>query len=556
MDLDIKFSDGTDFSNLDIPGLLAIFEQLIEAEDKTEMHKNAETIKSHFYKLLKKEQETDSISEEEEAFKKLYARYKVLKADLLRNIELQKERNLEEKLSIIEGIKALLEKQEDVNHTFPEFRALQLHWKEVGPVPLSRTKDIWETYQYYVEKFYDYVKINNELRDLDFKRNLEIKEKLCERAEELVDEPNIVSAFHKLQKLHEEWRETGPIARHLREPMWERFKASTTAINLRHQKHFEEQKKEQRNNLEKKLILCEKAEAIASVTAEDDINWNKQAKELEALQKEWRSIGFATKKENQKVYDRFRAACDTFYGQKREFYIDFKKEMHDNLARKTALCEQAEALNMSDDWRRTTDQLIHLQKQWKEIGPVPRKQADVVWKRFRSACDVFFTRKAEHFSKQDAAYEENLKLKETILGELAAYTPGKDERQEARLKMFQNRWAAIGFVPVKDKDRVQEEFRELINKHFGHLDPFAEEKRGSYRRSRGHFEETRSGRDKYIQRFRQLESDIAVWENNMGFFAKSKNADKILEDTRKKIEEARHELAGLEEKIKQIDNNE
>ena len=271
-------------------------------------------------------------------------------------------------------------------------------------------------------KIYDYVKINNELRDLDFKRNLEIKEKLCERAEELVDEPNIVSAFHKLQKLHEEWRETGPIARHLREPMWERFKASTTAINLRHQKHFEEQKKEQRNNLEKKLILCEKAEAIASVTAEDDINWNKQAKELEALQKEWRSIGFATKKENQKVYDRFRAACDTFYGQKREFYIDFKKEMHDNLARKTALCEQAEALNMSDDWRRTTDQLIHLQKQWKEIGPVPRKQADVVWKRFRSACDVF-TRKAEHFSKQDAAYEENLKLKETILSELAAYTP-------------------------------------------------------------------------------------------------------------------------------------
>ena len=261
-----------------------------------------------------------------------------------------------------------------------------------------------------------------------------------------------------------------------------------------------------------------------------------------------------TKKENQKVYDRFRAACDTFYGQKREFYIDFKKEMHDNLARKTALCEQAEALNMSDDWRRTTDQLIHLQKQWKEIGPVPRKQADVVWKRFRSACDVFFTRKAEHFSKQDAAYEENLKLKETILSELAAYTPGKDERHEARLKMFQNRWAAIGFVPVKDKDRVQEEFKELINKHFGHLDPFAEEKRGSYRRSRGHFEETRSGRDNTYNVFaswnRTLPSGKIIW-----IFAKSKmliRSWKIHE----KIEEARHELAGLEEKIKQIDNNE
>ncbi len=595
MDPDIKYSDSTDFSNLDISGLLSVFEQLIEAEDKTEMHKHAETIKSHFYKLLKKEKETPAEASaetlieapaeasaktptetpeetpeetpaekpeetpadaQEEAFKKLYARYKVLRADLLRNIELQKERNLEEKLSIIEGIKALLEKQEDINHTFPEFRALQLHWKEVGPVPLSRTKEVWETYQHYVEKFYDYVKINNELRDLDFKRNLEIKEKLCERAEELVDEPNIVSAFHKLQKLHEEWRETGPIARNLREPMWERFKTSTTAINIRHQKHFEEQKKEQRQNLEQKLSLCEKAEAIVALIDQEGVNWNKKAKELEALQKEWRSIGFATKKENQRVYDRFRAACDTFYGEKREFYADFKKEMQDNLERKTALCEQAEALNMSDDWRRTTDQLIHLQKQWKEIGPVPRKQADIIWKRFRSACDVFFTRKADHFSKQDASYEANLKAKEAILKELESFVPGNESQHASQLRTFQSRWNAIGFVPIKQKDTVQNKYKEQIIKHFGHLDPFSAEKRGSYRRSRGHYDEARSGRDKHIQRFRQLESEIAVWENNMGFFAKSKNADKILADTRKKIEEARLELAELEEKIKQIDSNE
>lgn len=556
----------TDFTSMSIPELLGVFEQLIEAEDKTEMHKNAETIKSCFYKLLKKDQPTPEPGEEapektqesaeEAAFKKLYARYKVLRADLLRNIEQQKERNLEEKLSIIEGIKALLDKQEDINHTFPEFRALQLHWKEVGPVPLSRTKDIWETYQHYVEKFYDYVKINNELRDLDFKRNQEIKEKLCERAEALEEEPNVVSAFHKLQKLHEEWRETGPIARHLRESMWERFKKSTTAINIRHQEHFEEQKKDQRKNLEEKLVLCEKAEAIAEKADDDGVNWNKNAKEMEALQKEWRTIGFATKKENQKVYDRFRAACDKFYGQKREFYTDFKKEMQDNLVHKTALCEQAESINMSDDWRRTTDQLIHLQKQWKEIGPVPRKQADAIWKRFRSACDVFFTRKSEHFSQQDASYEDNLKAKEALIAELESLDPTTAGDPAALLREFQNRWGQIGFVPVKEKEKINNAYKNAINKHFGHLNPGSSEKRGGYRSNRGRSDEPRSGRDKFIQRFRQLESEIAVWENNMGFFAKSKNADKIIADTCRKIEAARKELGELEEKIKQIESNE
>lgn len=556
----------TDFTSMSIPELLGVFEQLIEAEDKTEMHKNAETIKSCFYKLLKKDQPTPEPGEEapektqesaeEAAFKKLYARYKVLRADLLRNIEQQKERNLEEKLSIIEGIKALLDKQEDINHTFPEFRSLQLHWKEVGPVPLSRTKDIWETYQHYVEKFYDYVKINNELRDLDFKRNQEIKEKLCERAEALEEEPNVVSAFHKLQKLHEEWRETGPIARHLRESMWERFKKSTTAINIRHQEHFEEQKKDQRKNLEEKLVLCEKAEAIAEKADDDGVNWNKNAKEMEALQKEWRTIGFATKKENQKVYDRFRAACDKFYGQKREFYTDFKKEMQDNLVHKTALCEQAESINMSDDWRRTTDQLIHLQKQWKEIGPVPRKQADAIWKRFRSACDVFFTRKSEHFSQQDASYEDNLKAKEALIAELESLDPTTAGDPAALLREFQNRWGQIGFVPVKEKEKINNAYKNAINKHFGHLNPGSSEKRGGYRSNRGRSDEPRSGRDKFIQRFRQLESEIAVWENNMGFFAKSKNADKIIADTCRKIEAARKELGELEEKIKQIESNE
>jgi hypothetical protein len=546
--------------------LLAEFEKLIEAEDKTEMHKNADIIKSCFYKLLRKDQPAENgdtpaevqvqESPEETAFKQLYARYKVLRADLLRSIEQQKERNLEEKLAIIDSIKELLDKQEDINHTFPEFRALQLHWKEVGPVPITRTKDIWETYQHYVEKFYDYVKINKELRDLDFKRNLEIKEKLCEKAALLVDEPNVVSAFHKLQKLHEEWRETGPIDRELRETMWERFKLSTTAINKKHQEYFEEQKKHQRENLEAKLLLCEKAEKIVGFIENDEINWNKRARELEDLQKEWRSIGFATKKENQKVYDRFRAACDKFYGEKRDFYAKFKHEMQENLAQKTSLCEQAEAVNMSDDWRRTTDQLIHFQKQWKEIGPVPRKQAEAIWKRFRSACDIFFTRKAEHFSKLESSFEDNLAKKEALLGELEVFDPSSVNDLQGALRDFQARWNQIGFVPIKEKDTVQTKYKNLINKHFGHLNPGFSEKRSNVRQGKRRFSESHSEHDKLIQRFRQLESEITVWENNMGFFAKSKNADKIIADTCKKIDEAKSELKELEEKIKQIENNE
>jgi hypothetical protein len=555
-----------DYSTLSMAELLAEFEKLIEAEDKTEMHKNADIIKSCFYKLLRKDQPAENgdtpaevqvqESPEETAFKQLYARYKVLRADLLRSIEQQKERNLEEKLAIIDSIKELLDKQEDINHTFPEFRALQLHWKEVGPVPITRTKDIWETYQHYVEKFYDYVKINKELRDLDFKRNLEIKEKLCEKAALLVDEPNVVSAFHKLQKLHEEWRETGPIDRELRETMWERFKLSTTAINKKHQEYFEEQKKHQRENLEAKLLLCEKAEKIVGFIENDEINWNKRARELEDLQKEWRSIGFATKKENQKVYDRFRAACDKFYGEKRDFYAKFKHEMQENLAQKTALCEQAEAVNMSDDWRRTTDQLIHFQKQWKEIGPVPRKQAEAIWKRFRSACDIFFTRKAEHFSKLESSFEDNLAKKEALLGELEVFDPSSVNDLQGALRDFQAHWNQIGFVPIKEKDTVQTKYKNLINKHFGHLNPGFSEKRSNVRQGKRRFSESHSEHDKLIQRFRQLESEITVWENNMGFFAKSKNADKIIADTCKKIDEAKSELKELEEKIKQIENNE
>lgn len=557
-----------DYSELSVQELLAEFERLIEAEDKSELHKNAEIIKTCFYKQVlknKPEAEEESAEETEEAeakpetteeitFKRLYARYKVLRADLMRNLEQQKEKNLEDKLAIIEGIKELLEKQEDINHTFPEFRALQLRWKEVGPVPLARTKDVWESYQHCVEKFYDYVKINNELRDLDFKHNLELKEQICEKAEALVNEPGIISAFHKLQKLHEEWREIGPIARDLREQVWDRFKVATTAINKRHQEYFEEQKLKQKENLDGKTVICEKAEAIANEPVEDGNQWNAKAKAMEDLQKEWRTIGFASKKENQRIYDRFRAACDKFYNAKRDYYSGFKNEMQDNMAKKVALCEQAEALNQSDDWRKTTDQLIALQKQWKEIGPVPRKQAEAVWKRFRAACDDFFTRKSKHFSGVDANYEENLAAKEALIKDIEEFSTEGVDDIAAVIKDFQAKWNAIGFVPIKDKERIQAAYKAAMDKHFGQMRAsHSYERRSSSRNNRGRVDDVRSGRDKLIQRFRQLESDITVWENNMGFFAKSKNADKILADTCKKIEQAKAELVELEEKIKQFD---
>ncbi len=557
-----------DYTTFTEKELLAEFERLIEADDKTELHKNAETIKSCFYKLLlknKPDEDEAPVEEgpaevakaettEEITFKRLYARYKVLRADLMRNLEQQKEKNLEDKLAIIEGIKELLEKQEDINYTFPEFRSLQLRWKEVGPVPLVRTKDVWESYQHCVEKFYDYVKINNELRDLDFKHNLELKEQICGKAEALVEEPGIISAFHKLQKLHEEWREIGPIARELREQVWDRFKAATTAINKRHQEYFEEQKLKQKDNLDAKSTICEKAEAIANEPVEDGSQWNTRAKAMEALQEEWRTIGFASKKDNQRIYDRFRAACDKFYNAKRDYYSGFKNEMRDNMAKKVSLCEQAEALMQSDDWRKTTDQLIALQKQWKEVGPVPRKQAEAVWKRFRVACDDFFTRKSKHFSGVDANYEENLAAKEALIKEIEAFSSEGAEDIAAVIKDFQAKWNAIGFVPIKEKERIQAAYKAAMDKHFGEMRAsHGYDRRVPSRPGRGKVDDARNGREKLIQRFRQLESDITVWENNMGFFAKSKNADKIIADTCKKIEQAKVELAELEEKIKQFD---
>lgn len=580
-------SEYPDHSNKSLREIIDIFQEMVDKGDQQEMYKYAEGIKAAFYKALKREKiaigfqlpsdNTDSSEEEhdentvsnnpfaelERGFKELYSNYKALRTSFIQNIEKQKEENLHIKLTLIEELKSLLEKQEDLNHTFPAFRELQNKWKSVGPVPQSHNKDVWESYQFYVEKFYDYVKINNELRDLDLKKNLEIKNSLCEKAEVLIDEPNVVEAFKRLQKLHEEWRELGPVPKELREEIWERFKKATSNINKRQQEFFERLKDDQKKNLELKDELCEKAEALANIEDSENKDWNALSKQIEQLQNDWKAIGFASKRENQKIYDRFRAACDKFYNAKREFYSKFKVMMQDNLDKKIALCEQAEALRDSNDWKKTTDQLINLQKKWKEIGPVARKQSDLVWKRFRAACDAFFESKSKHFSSVDESYEVNLKKKFDLIQEINEYkSDTKVAENVEALKDFQSRWSEIGFVPIKEKERVQAAYRHAIDTKFADLrSNDTENKIDRYKKHIKDLQGTgkgdrgiRSERDKLVQKFRQMENDILVWENNMGFFAKSKNADALLLELDKKIEKAKEELGQIEEKIKVIDN--
>ena len=566
-----------DLANKSLKEIVTLFDALVEKGDQQEMYKYAEPIKAVFYKTLKKEKiaagylapteemvaeeetaEEEAVSENpfaeiERGFKEVYSKYKSLRGAHLQQVEKQKEENFEVKKQIIEELKALVETQEDITTTFPRFRSLQSRWRESGPVPQAKVKDVYDSYQHYVEMFYDYVKINNELRDLDFKKNLEAKTALCEKAEALINEENVVNAFAVLQKLHEEWKEFGPVEKEHREAIWERFKVATSQVNKKHQAYFEKIKADQKVNLAAKTILCEKAEEIASREVAESNTWNEYSKELEGLQKEWKTIGFASKKDNQKIYDRFRAACDQFYNRKREYYSQFKDQMTRNMEQKVALCEQAEAMKESTDWKKTTEDLINLQKQWKEIGPVSRKKSDQIWNRFRAACDYFFDNKEKNYGGVDPQYVENLNKKLALIEEIKAYESADRSADAEAMKDFTARWNEIGFVPFKEKERIQALYKEAMDSKFHGL---SRGRRGGRDGSRGQKEvnPVRAEREKLVQKFRKKESEIATYENNIGFFASSKNADALVKEFTKKIEEAKAELAELEEKIKEIDN--
>ena len=586
--------DAEELNKMSLKEILQIFEEILERCDQQEMYKMAERIKAAFYVTLKREkiavgyvapssdeeiviegEETVSINpfaEVERAFKDLYERYKTLRGAYIYNLERSKEDNLNKKLQIIEDLKNLLEKQEDTNKTFPEFRELQNRWKDAGPVPQARVKDLFETYQHHVELFYDLVKINNELRDLDFKKNFELKTVLCDKAEALENESNVLYAFNQLQILHDEWKEIGPVAREHRESIWDRFRAATTVVNKKHQHFFEDIKVGQKDNLTAKTTLCEEVEEIANREITDSNDWNKYSKEIEVIQKRWKGIGFASKKDNQKIYDRFRVACDKFYEKKREFYSQFKDQMQINLDKKVELCEKAEALKDSTDWKKTTDQLISLQKQWKEIGPVPRKKSDLVWKRFRAACDLFFDNKEKNMGGSDLNFGENLRRKEELIANIKAYVLSEnDDTNIEALKKFQEEWNSIGFVPAKEKDRVQQEYKSAIYDKFENYKNQIFDSRGKQKRSVGNRDRDRdrdrsrysdrdrgpkSERERLVLKYRKKESDIATLENNMGFFAKSKNADAIIAEMQRKLDQEKIELQQLEETIKGFDNKE
>ena len=527
--------------------LVALFMRMLEEQPVQSIRRDVEALKIAFYRIRRAEVEAarrkfveEGGSEEDFApavdgaevqLKELFKEYRHRRDEFIANLEAEKEKNLQVKLGIIEELKELVNSDETLNHTFNKFRELQQRWKETGIVPQQNVKDLWETYNLHVENFYSFIKINKELRDLDLKKNYEQKIALCEQAEALVLEPSVVEAFHKLQKLHDEWRETGPVANEYKEVLWERFKAASSRINKQHQEHFESLKGEQVKNLELKTELCAATEELAAQPLTTRKEWNRASDRLLEIQKTWKTIGFAPKKDNNRIYERFRTACDKFFEAKRQFYAGVKAEMEHNLQLKTEICEAAESLMNSEEWKKATDELIALQARWKEIGAVSRRHSDAIWKRFRAACDKFFERKASHFASVDGEYEENLRQKLALLDEMAAAdvkAGGYDVIRE-----FQRRWGEIGFVPIKQKDAIQKKYKAAVDALFNTL-------RGSER-------------ERLYNKVRQLEQEIGLLENNIGFFAKSKNAEALVADVKAKIDRAREEMAAAIEKVKLID---
>jgi hypothetical protein len=567
-----------DYSGYTEVELINALRDMLASSPKEDIKDEVDRIKINFYKKHRANIETEKAAfladggteadfepgnaPYEDDLKNLLKEYRQLRNSRSKEMEEEKEKNLEIKYQIIEDIKSLVNRKESINKTFQEFRDLQQKWRDTGLVPQSKLKDLWETYHHHVENFYDYIKINKELRDLDLKKNMEAKITLCEKAEELLMEPSVIKAFNILQKYHEQWREIGPVPRDKKDELWERFKLATSKINKKHQDFFEDRKEEQKKNLEAKNALCEKAEEIASMNFESHKEWDQKSKELIELQKVWRTIGFAPKKDNNKVYERFRNACDNFFDAKRDFYAQNKELQQNNMQMKLDLCVQAEALKDSTDWKKTTDEFISIQKKWKEIGPVPRKQSDAVWKRFRAACDYFFDQKSEHFSTVDHDQIENLEAKKALIEEVKNYKLTKDEDVDlAQIKEFQRRWSEIGYVPFKEKDKIQNEFRSVINAQFDHL-RIDEHKRDilKFKTKVSNFSESSKGqnkmryeRDKYLNRMKQLENDLILLNNNIGFFANTKNAESLIEDVNRKIQATIEKIELLKEKIRIID---
>lgn len=538
-----------------------------------------DTLKQVFYRLHNAEQEVarklfvenggaaedfipqaDSLEEE---FKQVMSVIKEKRSVFVAEQEKQKEMNLQIKLSIIEELKELVESPDDPNKNYTEFKKLQQQWNEVTLLPQGKINELWKNYQLYVEKFYDLLKLNNEFREYDFKKNLEIKMHLCDAAEKLADEADVVSAFHQLQKLHQEFRDTGPVAKELRDEIWVRFKAASTAVNRRHQQHFEALKEVEQNNLDQKTVICEIIEAIDYSELTNFASWENKTQEIIALQNKWKTIGFAPQKMNVRIFERFRKACDEFFRKKGEFVKTLKESMAENLEKKRLLCEKAEALKESTDWKQTADELTKLQKEWKTIGPVTKKYSDAVWKRFISACDYFFEQKNKAASSQRSVEYDNLEKKRAVIEQLDAISDEMDTEEASQLvRNLMKEWNSIGHVPFKEKDKIYKQYHNRIDKLFNQFNISASNKKLSNFKSTVVSIQENSPqalyreREKLVRAFENMKSELQTYENNLGFLtASSKKGNNLLTEINRKVEKLKADIELVKEKIKVIDEN-
>jgi hypothetical protein len=548
--------------------------------DSVETVRNeVESLKQAFYKIHRSEvdelkkaflegggEERDFVLPEDETegkIKELLNAYKEKRAALHLEEEQRKAANYALKLQLISRMKELTESQDDFNKLYNEFKEIQQRWKEAKPVPQEHANELWKNYQIYCERFYDLIKINNQFRDYDFKKNMELKTVLCETVEKLEHETDVVSAFHQLQKLHQQWREIGPVAKDLREDLWTRFKTASAIINKRHQDHFEGLKSKEHENLEAKTALCEQVEKIDYSRLKTFKDWEEKNKEIIAWQEKWKQIGFAPKKHNVKVFERFRAACDIYFNRKGEFYRTVKDEMEKNLELKKALCEKAEALKDNTDWKETTDKMIALQKEWKALGSVPRKHSDAIWKRFINACDHFFENKNKNVSSQRGTEQLNLMAKKELIAKINAIDESMEHDQALSLvKDYMSEWNSIGFVPFKEKDKVYKEYHEAVDKQFDRLKVNQNDRKMQTFRS--NLSDISSGekgkgklygeRDKLMRAYERMKSDLQTYENNIGFLSiSSKGGGGLLKEMERKIEKLKEEMALIIKKIDAID---
>lgn len=498
--------------------------------------------------------------EDEEVFKAEMGVVKERRAKFAQEQEEIKQENLKKKLDIIEKIKAMITSPEMANKSYQEFKQLQAEWKELKLVPADKANELWRNYQLYVEQFYDLLKLNNEAREYDFKKNLEIKTRLCEAAEHLADEEDVISAFHQLQKLHQEFRETGPVAKELRDEIWARFKAASTVVNKRHQQHFEELRAKEENNLARKTELCEKVEEIAKTDAKGASEWEKLTKAIIDIQTEWKTIGFAPQKMNVKIFERFRAACDNFFSRKAEYFKDIRQKFAENAEKKKALVEQAKALQDSTDWKATTEKIIALQKEWKTIGIVPKKLGDDLWNEFKDACNKFFEARNAINADSRNAERENLNQKRSIIEQLNALAEDTGEEIKEKVQKLIEQYQSIGHVPFKEKDKLYKEYHDIVDRLYKNLNISASRRRlDNFKNNLKQMADKGANvldneRARLMRKYETIRSEVQTYENNLGFLnASSKKGNSLIDEMNRKVEKLRNEMNLVREKIRAID---